>query len=58
MSMAAVAAGCDGLIVEVHAKPEEALCDADKALTPAMFDRLMDRVRPLHSFLESTTQNH
>ena len=54
MSMAAVAAGCDGLIVEVHAKPEEALCDADQALTPAMFTRLMDRVLPLHSFLEST----
>ena len=53
MSLAAVAAGCDGLIVEVHAKPEEALCDADQALTPAMFTRLMDRVLPLHSFLES-----
>ncbi len=53
MSLAAVAAGCDGLIVEVHAKPEEALCDADQALTPVMFAHLMDRVRPLHSFLEN-----
>lgn len=58
MSMAAVAAGCDGLIVEVHAKPEEALCDADQALTPAMFTHLMDHVHPLHSFLESTKQKH
>ena len=52
MSMAAVAAGCDGLIVEVHANPAEALCDADQALTPAMFAHMMDRVHPLHSFLE------
>lgn len=56
MSLAAVAAGCDGLIVEVHAKPEEALCDADQALTPAMFAHLMDRVRPLHSFLKCATE--
>jgi 3-deoxy-7-phosphoheptulonate synthase len=52
MSMAAVAAGCDGLIVEVHANPAEALCDADQALTPTMFTHMMDRVHPLHSFLE------
>ncbi|MGD8612724.1 MAG: phospho-2-dehydro-3-deoxyheptonate aldolase, partial [Desulfobacterales bacterium] len=32
MSMAAAAAGADGMIVEVHHKPEEALCDADQAL--------------------------
>jgi 3-deoxy-7-phosphoheptulonate synthase len=38
MSMAAVAAGADGLIIEVHCNPQEALCDADqKALTPEMF---------------------
>jgi 3-deoxy-7-phosphoheptulonate synthase len=52
MSMAAVAAGCDGLIVEVHAKPEEALCDAEQAMKPELFSRLMDRVRPLHAFLK------
>jgi 3-deoxy-7-phosphoheptulonate synthase len=52
MSMAAVAAGCDGLIVEVHVNPAEALCDADQALTPTMFAHMMDRVHPLHSFLE------
>ena len=57
MSMAAVAAGCDGLIVEVHANPAEALCDADQALTPAMFAHMMDRVHPLHSFLEDVQSN-
>jgi 3-deoxy-7-phosphoheptulonate synthase len=51
MSMAAVAAGADGMIVEVHPKPAEALCDADQALTPAVFANIMKRLRPLKSFL-------
>ena len=51
MSMAAVAAGADGMIVEVHHKPEEAMCDADQALTPLLFSNLMERVRPLKAFL-------
>jgi len=52
MSMAAVAAGTDGLIIEVHSNPKEALCDADQALTPDMFSGLMHRLRSLKSFLE------
>jgi 3-deoxy-7-phosphoheptulonate synthase len=51
MSMAAVAAGADGMIIEVHPKPEEALCDADQALRPDMFANIMKRLRPLESFL-------
>jgi 3-deoxy-7-phosphoheptulonate synthase len=51
MSMAAVAAGADGMIVEVHHKPQEALCDADQALTPDLFANMMKRLRPLKSFL-------
>jgi 3-deoxy-7-phosphoheptulonate synthase len=53
MSMAAVAAGADGMIIEVHHKPQEALCDADQALTPAMFANLIKRLRPLKTFLNS-----
>ena len=53
MSMAAVAAGADGMIVEVHHKPQEALCDADQALTPDMFTSMMKRLRPLKSFLNN-----
>jgi 3-deoxy-7-phosphoheptulonate synthase len=53
MSMAAVAAGADGMIVEVHHKPEDALCDADQALTPDMFASMMQRLRPLKSFLNN-----
>ena len=51
MSMAAVAAGADGMMVEVHNKPQEALCDADQALTPDMFANMMKRLRPLKSFI-------
>jgi 3-deoxy-7-phosphoheptulonate synthase len=51
MSLAAVAAGADGLIIEVHHRPEEALCDADQALTPVMFSEIMGRLRPLKAFL-------
>jgi 3-deoxy-7-phosphoheptulonate synthase len=53
MSLAAVAAGAHGLIVEVHYKPQEALCDAQQALTPDMFAHLMKQVRPLKSFLSN-----
>ncbi len=47
MSFAAVAAGADGLIIEVHTKPEEALSDGPQALTPALFLDLMARLRPI-----------
>lgn len=53
MSMAAAAAGADGMIVEVHYKPEQALCDADQALTPDIFATMMKRLRPLTSFLQN-----
>jgi len=41
MAKAAVAAGADGLIIEVHYKPEEALCDGDQSLNLKEFDQLM-----------------
>lgn len=41
MSKAAIAAGADGLIIEVHYKPEEALCDGHQSLSPDEFTRLM-----------------
>ena len=57
MSMAAVAAGADGMIIEVHHKPSEALCDADQALTPQTFSGIMKRLRPLKSFLNDLPIN-
>ncbi|HEX5727042.1 MAG TPA: 3-deoxy-7-phosphoheptulonate synthase [Longimicrobiaceae bacterium] len=46
LAFAAVAAGADGLIVEVHPCPEQALSDGDQSLTPAAFAELMRRLRP------------
>jgi 3-deoxy-7-phosphoheptulonate synthase len=47
LSLAAVAAGADGLMVEVHAEPEAALCDGPQALRPEAFEALMARVRKI-----------
>jgi 3-deoxy-7-phosphoheptulonate synthase len=44
MSLAAAAAGADGLLVEVHTRPDEALCDGRQALTPDLFAELMHRL--------------
>jgi 3-deoxy-7-phosphoheptulonate synthase len=49
LSCAAVAAGADGLLVEVHPNPPEAWCDADQALTPGEFGALMQRLGALAS---------
>jgi len=53
MSLAAVAAGADGLIVEVHNHPELALSDKDQALTPDQFSELMAKVTDLRAFMEN-----
>jgi 3-deoxy-7-phosphoheptulonate synthase len=45
MSKAAVAAGADGIIVEVHNDPEHALCDGEQSLTPAVFAGMMETLR-------------
>jgi len=45
MARASVAAGADGLIIEVHPKPEEALSDGPQSLKPDRFAALMERVR-------------
>jgi 3-deoxy-7-phosphoheptulonate synthase len=52
MSLASVAAGADGLIVEVHNNPCEAMCDGDQSLTPESFANLVRRIRSLRSFME------
>jgi len=47
LSKAAIAAGADGLLVEMHPNPCEAWCDADQALSPNELKTLMDELRPL-----------
>ncbi|MBO7261293.1 MAG: 3-deoxy-7-phosphoheptulonate synthase [Bacteroidaceae bacterium] len=44
MSMAATAAGADGLIIEVHNDPEHALCDGAQSLTPSQFSTVSAKV--------------
>ena len=47
MSKAAIAAGADGLMVEVHPKPEEALSDGFQSLNFGMFEKLIEEIEPV-----------
>jgi 3-deoxy-7-phosphoheptulonate synthase len=47
MAKAAVVAGADGLIIEVHNDPENALCDGAQSIKPEKFDRLMEKLKIL-----------
>ena len=47
MSMAAIAAGADGVMVEVHPHPEEALCDGAQSLSPEDFKSFMSDIKPI-----------
>jgi 3-deoxy-7-phosphoheptulonate synthase len=51
MSRGALAVGADGIMVEVHNNPSEALCDAQQALTIDRFARLMRGLREMEAFL-------
>ena len=53
LAMAAIAAGADGLMIEVHNNPEKALCDGAQSLTPEMFDHLMKKVDKTVDFFHS-----
>lgn len=54
MSLAAIAAGADGLIIEVHNDPKNALCDGAQSITPDQFKTLMDKLRVLAPCVERT----
>ena len=51
LARAAVAAGADGLMIEVHNDPAHAKCDGAQSLTPAQFDDLARRVRAVREVL-------
>ena len=51
MACAAVAAGADGLMIEVHNDPEHALCDGAQSLTPVQFDEVSRRVHAIREAL-------
>ncbi len=50
LSMAAIAAGADGLMIEVHNNPAVALCDGPQSITPDTFDELMVKIRKTVNF--------
>ncbi len=52
MCSASVAAGADGVLLEVHHRPEEALSDREQALTPQQFSQIVHEVRALRQFRE------
>jgi 3-deoxy-7-phosphoheptulonate synthase len=54
MARAAVAAGADGIMVEVHNHPEVALSDGPQALLPDMFKQLVEDVRAIHKVISET----
>ncbi len=45
IAKAGIAAGADGLLIEVHAKPEEALCDGPQSMLPEKFSKLMGELK-------------
>ena len=52
MSLAAAAAGADGLMIEVHNDPQHALCDGPQSITPEAFDALAENVRQVLPFCQ------
>ncbi|MCL2517769.1 MAG: 3-deoxy-7-phosphoheptulonate synthase [Oscillospiraceae bacterium] len=52
MSLAAVAAGTDGLIIEVHNHPSAALCDGQQSVTPEAFDKLSREITQLLALIK------
>jgi 3-deoxy-7-phosphoheptulonate synthase len=52
MACAALAAGADGLLIEVHNDPERALCDGPQSLLPEQFDKLVDQLRAIAPAVE------
>jgi 3-deoxy-7-phosphoheptulonate synthase len=53
LSLASVAVGADGIMIEVHWQPDEALCDKDQALPPEEYEILMKKVRSLYQHVQT-----
>ena len=58
MSLSAIMSGCDGLMIEVHPSPRDALSDANQQLTPAEFAALMSDVRKTLKLRERLRNEH
>jgi 3-deoxy-7-phosphoheptulonate synthase len=58
LACAAVGAGADGLMIEVHNDPAHARSDGPQSLTPAEFDSLAERLRNIKAAVEGTEAQH
>ena len=58
MSLASMAAGAHGIIIEVHNNPSEAICDKDQAMAPDMFGSLMKKLRVLETCMKDLNRNN
>lgn len=54
VTKAAIAAGADGILIDVHPNPEAALCDGDQAIRPETFVELMDQLKPIAQAVDRT----
>ncbi len=54
MARSAIAAGADGLIIEVHPKPSEALCDGPQSVTPERFSNIMGDLQKMAAVMGRT----
>ncbi|HKP68639.1 MAG TPA: 3-deoxy-7-phosphoheptulonate synthase [Pyrinomonadaceae bacterium] len=56
LAKAGVAVGADGLIIEVHPRPEEALCDGAQALTPGQYVAMVEQLQRIHALTAETVE--
>ncbi|MEJ2306290.1 MAG: 3-deoxy-7-phosphoheptulonate synthase, partial [candidate division WOR-3 bacterium] len=47
LGRAAIAAGADGILIEVHTQPSQALSDGKQSITPVVFTELMDDIKKI-----------
>ncbi|MFC1891811.1 3-deoxy-7-phosphoheptulonate synthase [Thermodesulfobacteriota bacterium] len=58
MSLASMAAGADGVMVEVHCDPAKALCDGDQSMFPEMFAVMMKKLQKLNNCMKEINEDH
>jgi 3-deoxy-7-phosphoheptulonate synthase len=56
LSRAAVAAGADGLLIEVHPQPDQALCDGEQSLSPENFRQVMQQLQRIAAAVDRKIQ--
>lgn len=58
LTLAALSAGADGMIIEVHNDPEHALCDGAQSIKPEVFNDIMEAVNMISATVEKIKQKH